>query len=438
MIEFKRENYIEKLRSLEGDGRVKVITGPRRSGKSYILFKLFKEDLIKRGIEKKNIIELALDKALNAGLRDVFKLSEFIRESISGINGRKYVFIDEIQLIPEIVNPFTGNKEDKLSFADALRDFTDEPDIDLYVTGSNSKLLSYDVETRSRDRGDEIRVYPLSFKEVMERVYGGNFDAALIGYLTYGGLPRVYTLENDAERENYLIGLYAKTYLKDVIERWRLQNSEFVVGSILKVIASNIGLITNFKRISDIFYVNNRIKVSPETVKSYIDAFSDAFLIEEANRRNLKGNSYIKGGSKYYFEDLGIRNAITYFRQIEKTHLLENLVYMELKRRGYLVDVGIIEKNCFEDGKNRKKQLEVDFVARSYLRKAYVQCVFDSSKESTEIRETLPLMMIPDSFEKILITGFALSAYQNDKGIWFLPLRDFLVRAPSGVSKFTL
>ena len=235
-----------------------------------------------------------------------------------------------------------------------------------------------------------------------------------------------------------MIGLYAKTYLKDVIERWRLQNSEFVVGSILKVIASNTGVITNFKRISDIFYVNNRIKVSPETVKSYIDAFSDAFLIEEANRRNLKGNSYIKGGSKYYFEDLGIRNAITYFRQIEKTHLLENLVYMELKRRGYLVDVGIIEKNCFEDGKNRKKQLEVDFVARSYLRKAYVQCVFDSSKESTEIRETLPLMMIPDSFEKILITGFALSAYQNDKGIWFLPLRDFLVIAPSGVSKFTL
>lgn len=189
MIEFKRENYIEKLRSLEGDGRVKVITGPRRSGKSYILFKLFKEDLIKRGIEKKNIIELALDKALNAGFRDVFKLSEYIRESISRINGRKYVFIDEIQLIPEIVNPFTGNKEDKLSFADALRDFTDEPDIDLYVTGSNSKLLSYDVETRSRDRGDEIRVYTLSFKEVMERVYGGNFDAALIGYLTYGGAP---------------------------------------------------------------------------------------------------------------------------------------------------------------------------------------------------------------------------------------------------------
>ncbi len=411
VMEIKREQYLNKLIRKEGNGLIKIVTGVWRCGKSYLLFNLFHNYLLSKGVDEGHIIEIALDDRRNLALRDPDEILRYIDGRIQG-GGRYYVILDEVQLLPE--------------FEDVLNSLLHFPSADVYVTGSNSKFLSSDLVTEFRGRGDEIRVYPLSFREYVS-AYDGTLDEAWDDYFNYGGMPLILSMPTVEDKVEYLSALFQKVYISDIVERNRIRNRE-ELGELVDVLASATGSLTNTSKLARTMKSVKNKSVSDKTLKKYIDYLSDAFLISQAKRYDIKGKRYIGAPSKYYFEDVGLRNARLNFQQAEPTHIMENIIYNELRIRGYGVDVGVVEHyETGSDGARHKKQVEVDFVAVKGSEKCYIQSAFAMSTPDKAAQERRPLAAIPDSFRKIIIVADNIKLRRDDTGIATVGLRSFLL-----------
>lgn len=408
----QRKKYLDMLISGEGNGLVKIVTGIRRCGKSFLLFRLFHDYLIKKGVQENHIIELSLDDYRNKKLRNPDLLLDYIDSHIQNDAGVHYVILDEVQLVDD--------------FVEVVLSLMHNSKLDVYVSGSNSKFLSKDVVTEFRGRGDEIRVWPLSFAEFYSAV-GGDKISAWNEYYTYGGLPQILEFDSETKKINYLKNLYELTYLKDVIERNHLRNTEGLV-KVVQILASCIGSSTNPKRISNTFQSVENVTVTDKTILSYISCLQEAFLIEEALRYDVKGRKYIGTETKYYFADMGLRAAVLNFRQQEEPHIMENIIYNELRLRGFNVDAGSVETwTVNADGKSMRQKLEVDFVVNKGAEKIYIQSAFKMPVEEKKQQEEKPLLCITDSFKKIIIVGDNIKRKIDENGIITVSLIDFLL-----------
>ena len=426
-MEFPRDDYLQKLIKKKDNGRVKIITGIRRCGKSYLLFELFTKYLHENGVEDDQIIGLALDEMMNAKYRNPFELDKYIREQITDKSKRYYILIDEIQFVSEIRNPYVDDPSAKLGFIDVVLGLMKIKNADVYVTGSNSKMLSTDILTQFRDRGDEIRVFPLSYAEFYEAYQGDKYNA-WTDYWTYGGMPVVLTLSTHEEKSRYLKDLFTRTYLKDVVERNSIQNDTEVLEDLLNIVASSVGSLTNPTKIANTFDSEKHLKISSTTIDKYLGYFTDAFLVSRAERYDVKGRKYIKTPSKYYFTDVGLRNARLGFRQQEETHIMENVLYCDLMRRGYDVDVGVVEYNYKkENGKSVRTQLEIDFVVNSGSQRYYIQSALSIAESEKRQQEINSLTKIPDSFRKIVVAGNRINPWKDENGILYIGIEQFLL-----------
>lgn len=403
---------MQQLVQSKHNGLVKIITGIRRCGKSFLLFNLFKSQLEKEGIDKEHIIEMAFDDFANREYRDPEKFYQYVKAQIK--DGRMYyVLLDEVQMMDQ--------------FEDVLNGLLHIPNVDVYVTGSNAKFLSKDIITEFRGRGYQIHVSPLSFSEFMT-TYNGSKENGWIEYLQYGGLPPVVLQPNDEEKIKFLKDLWQETYLIDILNRNHIKNNA-ELEELLCMLASGIGGLINPQKLSNTFKTNKNVSISPATLKSYISYCSDAFLIEEANRYDVKGRKYIGTPMKYYFSDLGLRNALLNFRQVEKTHLMENAIYCELRRQGFNVDVGVVTVNGKdENGSSYRKQLEVDFVCNKGSRRCYIQSALSLPSQEKIDQETNSLRRLDDGFERIVIVGDHMSCNHDDNGILFMSIYDFMTK----------
>ena len=408
----QRKKYLDMLISGEGNNLVKIVTGVRRCGKSFLLFKLFRNYLTEKGVDEQHIIELSLDDLRNKKLRNPETLLEYIDSHLLNDKKTTYIILDEVQLVQD--------------FVEVLLSLLHTPFVDVYVSGSNSKFLSKDVVTEFRGRGDEIRVFPLSFSEFYSAV-GGDKSEVWKEYYTYGGLPQIFEFDSEKKKSDYLKNLYELTYMKDVQERNHLRNADGLF-KVVQMLASCIGSPTNPKRISDTFKTVEKKAVTDKTILNYIECLKDAFLIEEALRYDVKGRKYIGTETKYYFEDIGLRNAILNFRQQEEPHIMENIIYNELKYRGFNVDVGFVETwENKSSGKSFRHGLEVDFVVNKGAERIYIQSVFKLPTDEKKEQEERPLLNINDSFKKIIITGENIKSKTDEKGILTIGLLDFLL-----------
>lgn len=405
-----RNKYIRQLIENRHNGLVKVITGIRRCGKSFLLFNLFKQQLQKEGVDNDHIIEMAFDDFGNRQYRNPDKFYQYIKSLIKDEN-MYYILLDEVQMMNE--------------FEDVLNGLLHIPNADVYVTGSNAKFLSKDIITEFRGRGYQIHISPLSFSEFMS-VYQGNKEEGWIEYLQYGGLPPVVLQPTAEGKIKLLKDLWKETYLIDILNRNRIKNNA-ELEELLCMLASGIGGLVNPQKLSNTFKTNKNITIAPATLKNYIDYCSDAFLIEEANRYDVKGRKYIGTPMKFYFSDLGLRNALLNFRQIEKTHLMENAIYCELRRQGFNVDVGVVVFNGKdENGVSFRKQLEVDFVCNKGSRRYYIQSALSLPTPEKMDQETNSLRRIDDGFEKIVIVGEHLVSNHDNNGILFMSIYEFM------------
>ena len=421
-----RTQYVKKLISVKDNGRVKIITGIRRSGKSVLLFTLYRDYLLREGIQADQIIELALDAFPNAKYRNPVELDKHIREQMSDPQKKYYIFIDEIQYVSEIQNPFVDDPAARITFVDVVLGLMRLKNADVYVTGSNSRMLSTDILTQFRDRGDEIRVWPLSFAEFLDG-YRNDKRGAWQEYFTYGGMPRLISMESHEEKSTYLRELFSMTYIKDILEKHQIQNETEVLEILLNILSSGIGSLTNPTRLSNTFLSENKRHISPDTIELYLNYFTEAFLIRKAERYDVKGNKYIRTPAKYYFTDPGLRNVRLNFRQIEETHLMENVLYMDLIRRGFDVDVGVVEYNTKNaDGKSIRKQLEVDFVVNRGNDRYYIQSALNVAEPEKRKQEVESLRRIPDSFRKIVVVGDYLNSWKDEYGIQYIGIEQFL------------
>lgn len=410
-MEIRRAIYLDKLIRKKKNGLIKVITGVRRCGKSYLLFHLFHKHLLDSGVPENHIIEVALDDRSNKALRDPDALLRFIKENIRDKEDY-YIILDEVQYLNE--------------FEDVLNSLLHIRNADVYVTGSNSKFLSSDVITQFRGRGDEIHVYPLSFSEYVP-AYQGSVDEAWDDYLIYGGMPLILTMAEPEDKAAYLNALFQKVYISDIVERHDVRN-KVELDELVDILASAIGSYTNQSKLVRTFKSVKGKTISDKTIKNYIDYLIDSFLISKAVRYDIKGKKYIGSPSKYYFEDVGLRNARLGFRQVEQTHLMENIIYNELRIRGYHVDVGVVEYyRANREGKRGKKQLEVDFVATKGSEKHYIQSAFTLPTADKVDQEQRSLLRIPDSFRKIVIVGDNIKVRRDENGIITIGLRNFLL-----------
>ena len=392
-----------------------------------MLFQLYRDWLIKEGIHEDHIIALALDVLENAKYRNPIELDKYVRDRMVADGEKYYIFIDEIQFVSEIQNPYVDNPDAKISFIDVVLGFIQMKNADVYVTGSNSRMLSSDILTQFRDRGDEIRVYPLSFAEFY-REYKGDKRGAWQDYYTYGGMPFVTSLETHEEKSRYLKDLFDRTYIKEVLERHEIKNDAAVLSILLDILASGIGSLTNPTKLSNTFKSERQIAIGSETIEKYIGYFEEAFLIEKAVRYDIKGRKHIGTPAKYYYTDLGLRNARLGFRQLEETHIMENVLYNDLIRRGMDVDVGVIEYNTKDSaGKKIRKQLEVDFVVNKGEKRFYIQSALSIADPEKKEQEIASLKRIPDSFSKIVVVRDYLKPWQDENGIVYLGIEQFLL-----------
>ena len=410
-MEIKRDIYLDRLIRREKNGLIKIVTGVRRCGKSYLLFNLFHNYLLDKGVQEDHILEIALDDRSNKALRDPDNMLSYVKERITDTD-TYYIILDEVQLLPE--------------FEDVLNSFMHIRNADVYVTGSNSKFLSSDLVTEFRGRGDEIRIYPLSFREYCS-VYPGSADEAWDDYFTYGGLPLILSRETAEEKAEYLMSLFQKVYLSDIVDRHKVRNRE-KLDELVDILASAVGSLTNPLKLANTFKTVRKKTISDKTLRKYMDYLMDAFLVSKAVRYDIKGRKYIGSPAKFYFEDIGLRNARLNFRQMEENHIMENIIYNELRIRGYHVDVGIVEqfgKNS--ENKTTKKQLEVDFVVTRGSEKYYIQSAFAMNSEGKQEQEERPLNAIGDSFKKIIVVRDNIKVRRNDMGIVTMGLRNFLL-----------
>ena len=420
-----RKQYVNELMRLKENGRVKIITGLRRSGKSVLLFDLFRQQLLDEGVVQEQIIGIQLDDLRNMKYRDPLHLDEYIRSQITDAKKVFYVFIDEIQLVSEVKNPYVDNQEAKISFVDVVLGLLKIKNADVYVTGSNSKMLSSDVLTQFRDRGDEVRVFPLSFAEFYD-AYEGDKREAWQEYYTYGGMPMILEMDTHERKSKYLRDLFERTYIKDIMERNKIKNDEEVLAILLDILASGIGSLTNPGKLSNTFKSERNISLAPDTIDRYLRYFEDSYLLQKAKRYDVKGKKYIKTPSKYYYTDLGLRNARLGFRQIEETHLMENVLYNDLIRRGFDVDVGVVEIATMEESKKVRKQLEVDFVLNRGNDRYYIQSALSIADPEKKKQEIASLLRIPDSFKKMVVVKDYLKPWKDDNGIQYVGIEHFL------------
>ena len=416
MTVVNRDIYLQKLIRSKHNGMIKVITGVRRCGKSYLLFNLFCEHLKASGVDDEHIIKVDLEDRRNKTLCDPDKLLEYIDSRLTD-DGQYYILLDEIQKVDE--------------FEDVLNSYLKMQNVDVYVTGSNSKLLSKDIITEFRARGYEIKVRPLCFREFMSVYQGPSREQALLEYMTYGGLPQTLTMESAEEKEDYLKSLFTSTYIRDIKERYKIVN-DADLEELIDVMASSIGGLTNPLKLQNTFKTVKQSSITFDTIKRYLDIMQDAFLIEKSVRYDIKGRKYIDTPAKYYFEDLGLRNARLNFRQIEETHLMENLLYNELRLRGLSVDVGQVVYNYKdEEGKSQRKVLEVDFVCNRGGKTYYIQSALSLPTPEKVEQEQNSLLRIDDNFQKMIIVGGMTPTHINDNGIIIMNIYDFLLNENS-------
>lgn len=424
----QRKRYLEQLIAKRGNGRIKIITGIRRCGKSYLLFDLFVSYLHSIGVGNEQIVSLRLDEIANARYRNPIELDKFIRERIADNQKQFYVFLDEIQFVSSINNPYLPKSStEKITFVDVLLGLKNLENADIYVTGSNSKMLSSDILTSFRDRADEIRVAPLSFDEFYSAFPRDKRDA-WNEFLVYGGMPFLMNLEKHEEKSAYLKTLFSQTYIKDVLERHRIRGEKDVLDDILNFVASAVGSLTNPTRLANTFKTIKHLKVSNNTISNYLDYFVDAFILSKVERYDVKGRSYIGSPLKYYFADIGLRNARLNFRQQEETHLMENVIYNELCSRGFNVDVGIVESNTRnEKGGSQRVLLEIDFVVQTSQRRYYIQSALRIDEEVKRLQETKSLYSVNDAYEKIVVVKDEIIPWTDERGVFYIGIQDFLL-----------
>ena len=414
-MDIKRDKYLNDLINRMHNGMIKVVTGIRRCGKSYLLFNIFKNYLLEHGVTASHIITIELDQRKNKKYRDPDTILDYI-ESLIEDDEQYYIMLDEVQMLQE--------------FEEVLNSLFHIRNADIYVTGSNSKFLSKDVITEFRGRGDEIHIYPLTFKEFME-AYDGDMYRGWTEYVVYGGLPLTVTMKTEEQKISYLTNLFKETYLKDIIERHHSEKKQ-ELEDLVNILASAIGSLTNPPKIEAIFKSAIQSTISLNTIRQYIEHLEDAFIINKANRYNVKGRKYIGTPLKYYFEDVGLRNARLGFRQVEETHLMENIIYNELRSRGYTVDIGVVEKRgTDENGKEYKNQLEIDFVANLGSKRYYIQSAFSMPTEEKRIQEKASLVNVNDSFKKIIVVKDVVNVTRDEDGITTMSIYDFLLKENS-------
>lgn len=409
-MKIKRDYYLNKLIQHKKNGLVKIVTGVRRCGKSYLLFQLFRDHLLESGIKDDHIISIALDDYGNRQLLDPDELYRYVKGRIVDDEDH-YILLDEIQLVN--------------NFESVVNGFLHIPNTDVYVTGSNSKFLSSDVVTEFRGRGDEIRIFPLNFSEFYS-AYGGDFNDAWLMFCNYGGMPLCLSMQTQADKAKYLTNLFEATYLADIINRNKLRGN-VEINELTDILASSIGSLTNPLKLSNTFASTKSVKLSANTISAYLGYLQDAFLIEKALRYDIKGKKYINTPAKYYFVDMGLRNARLAFRQQEYTHIMENVIYNELRSRGYSVDVGVVETVSKESDAWVRKPLEVDFVVNLGNRRYYIQSAYDIPSEEKMQQEQASLLSINDAFRKIVIVNRPILSGYNEQGILMLSLSDFLL-----------
>ena len=410
MKEIKRDRYLEKLINRRENGLIKIVTGIRRCGKSYLLDPIYKNYLIENGVKEDHIIKIDLDERKNNKYLNPDVLDEYIRSMIVD-KDIYYIILDEIQKVED--------------FESVLNGFLHIENLDVYVTGSNSKFLSSDIKSEFRGRGDEVRVLPLTFSEFVT-AYEGGTEEAWEEYKIYGGLPRILSQRTEEQKSQYLKDLFERTYLSDIIERHNIQRID-VLDALVNILASSIGSLTNPKKLSDTFISNSMKDVSINTITSYINYLEDSFLIKKVERYDVKGKKYISTPSKYYFADIGLRNARLNFRQQEEDHIMENIIYNELLYRGYNVDVGIVEIR----EKNIRKQTEVDFICNQADKRYYIQVALSLPTREKTLQEERPLMNINDNFKKIIIVKDGKKSWTTEEGILIIGLQEFLLNKDS-------
>ena len=414
-MEIERNYYLNKLISKKENKLIKIITGIRRSGKSYLLDPIFKNYLLESGVKENHIIKLELDSIENEEYTNPKKLYEYIMNKVTDSN-TYYIILDEIQKVD--------------NFESVLNSFLRKSNLDVYVTGNNSKFLSSDIITEFRGRGDEIKVYPLSFSEFMS-VYDSDEVKGLDEYIIYGGLPLITTFKTAEEKIDYLNFQKDNVYINDVIERNDIRNDE-ELKTLIEIISSSIGSLTNPTKLYNIFISKGNKNITNKTIALYLKYLEEAFLIEKSKRFDVKGKKYIETPSKYYFVDIGIRNSLINFRQLEKTHIMENIIYTELKRRGFNVDVGVVEKrNNLNNGKKDYKQLEIDFVVNKGSDKYYIQSAYSIEDDNKKEQELQSLLNVGDNFKKIVIVYDHFIKWQDDNGIIYMSIYDFLLNENS-------
>lgn len=414
-MEIKRDLYLQKLIDRQHNGMIKVITGMRRSGKSYLLFNLFLQYLKSQGVDDQHIIGVNLENHRNRNLCNPDALIEYIDSRMSD-NQMYYILLDEVQLVDE--------------FESVLNSYLSVSNADVYVTGSNAKFLSKDVITEFRGRGDEVKIFPLSFAEYMS-VYDGSKQMGLDEYMTYGGLPMILSQKTEEQKVSYLKTLFTETYIKDIKERYKIRHED-ELEDLLNIISSSVGSLTNPAKLVNTFKSVKNVTISSETIKSYLEYLCDAFLVEKSMRYDVKGRKYIDTPYKYYFTDIGLRNARINFRQHEKPHLMENIIFNELLIRGFNVDVGVVPVvNLEEDGRQHRSQLEIDFVCNLGSRRYYIQSAFRMENDEKRRQETASLIKVKDSFKKIIITGEECLVHRDENGITTMSIYDFLLNPHS-------
>lgn len=413
-MEIKRDYYLQKLIDRENNGLIKIVTGIRRCGKSYLLNTIFHKYLLSKGVTEEHIIEVALDSEENAPLLQPMELTKYVKSKIID-NEMHYIILDEIQKCDNFVSILNG--------------FLRLQNVDIYVTGSNSKFLSSDIVTEFRGRGDEIRMYPLSFSEYYS-VYDGSVNKAWNDYYTFGGLPLVLLQKSDEAKMNYLMSQKDVVYINDVIERNGIQNDD-ELRTLLEIVASSIGSLVNPLKLSNTFKSVSSSTISDKTIAQYLKHLEEAFIVEKSKRFDVKGKKYMATPAKHYFTDIGIRNAVLNFRQQEETHIMENIIYIELRMRGFNVDVGLVEVREPKDGVLTRKQLEIDFVANKGNNKFYIQSAFNMTSPEKQAQEERSLLKINDSFKKIIIVKDDIKAKRDENGILTIGLYDFLLNSDS-------
>lgn len=414
-VNINRDKYLKDLINRMHNGMIKVVTGIRRSGKSYLIFTIFKNYLLEQGVDENHIITIELDQRKDKKYRNPDAILELIESSIVD-EEQHYVLLDEVQLLEE--------------FEEVLNSLLHIKNIDVYVTGSNSKFLSKDVITEFRGRGDEIHIYPLTFKEFMQ-VYEGDIYHGWAEYVVYGGLPLTVTMKTEEQKINYLTKLFEETYLRDIIERHHIDKTQ-ELEDLVNILASAIGSLTNVPKIEATFKSVVQSNISGNTIRQYIEYLEDAFVINKANRYDVKGRKYIGTPLKYYFEDVGLRNARLGFRQIEETHIMENIVYNELRSRGYSVDVGVVEKRGVnKEGKMKRIYLEIDFIANLGSKRYYIQSAFNMPTEEKRLQEKASLVNVNDSFKKIILVKDVMNVTRDEDGITTMSIYDFLLKENS-------